>query len=545
VLPTLDDSSCPPTALLLHYLSALAADGADTIRLDYWPHGNAVLPELCELAGITRIECDVAQRGHDAWWWLTSSGGRIAVGDADDTAPSHSGPVATSSGVGHVPRRGILAALEAARLQDASAAVCAGGKGADWDTLGKSLEQPRLLPSATTVLRPGLVANDGTWSAWNPLPLARRCLVHVPGANDHAPAACSDPDQGLHPVQSTDGAFGEEWLCSLPLPSLDAITLQRHDQATAGAHWQVDERCLDNGRVRAEIDGNGLIARLCIDGRFANLTGPLLQPLRNGHVLPRADEIEILENGPVRARVVCTFSDDQDGVLRLTYSLDAHQGHLRIGATWAGERPAPILRHHTGWRDESVIIGHDAIAHRQDQRPSLRHPNGAIAHGIRHLSLGGDGFHCGLGLASAMPLTVRCRGGIVDVPIDGTCSYVIGDSQRREHQLGLGPLAHSLALPARCTPPFTPERRLEVLGHGITPLWVGPDHDGCRVLLANDGEQHRRCWLRDSQDHGATPAIDAIRIDGQGRPLGGRGPVIDDDAWRLDLPPHSLLLIRC
>jgi len=155
----------------------------------------------------------------------------------------------------------------------------------------------------------------------NPAPLQRRCTarLHVP---DDARSLLDE--HGLRwPLQRD----GDAALVQLELGPLEARTLSPSPEAVAGAHWDCDATRLDNGRLRAEFAEDGAIQRLCLDGAFVALGPGFLRPhCADGRMLGDA-EPELLETGPLRARLALRWPGHD---LELYYELLADRAELAV-----------------------------------------------------------------------------------------------------------------------------------------------------------------------------------------------------------------------
>lgn len=199
------------------------------------------------------------------------------------------------------------------------------------------------------------------YGAWNPLPFARRCMISMPIGSDPAPRAFIDENGARFPAQIA----GSDVLMELPLGALECRKLQPLPDPVAGCHWEVSARVIDNGHVRAELDDAGCVERLCVEGEFIALAGPLAQSS-----VTDAAKVSVIECGPVRARVLA-----QRGNLRLTYTLLAHDIALRVDAAWSGSGELR-LAHPTQHVRADLILGENWAALRERGGRGLAAVNG-------------------------------------------------------------------------------------------------------------------------------------------------------------------------
>ena len=110
--------------------------------------------------------------------------------------------------------------------------------------------------------------------AFNPLPMARRAVVELPGAI----AALHTPDGLALPVQTTGSGRNRRTLAIVDLPALGSERLLPQPRATASglvpAIVESGPRLLDNGCVRAAFDRAGRLEALAIDGQDLPLSAP-------------------------------------------------------------------------------------------------------------------------------------------------------------------------------------------------------------------------------------------------------------------------------
>lgn len=538
-LPLMPDGSLPPAMLLLRWLER---HGQARLGAASLPHGNHVLPDLLRLGGVSTLHLDDAPR--PCLRWEGAGGARLLVrqpGDAtpDDDAVLHCGALPALAGFAGWDAGPLMSLYELARLEDASAAVGA-GDGAAWEGL---LAAGRWASDAS---RPPVAAMTGRGGeglgAWNPLALARPCLVALQPNGPRAPWSLTDDSGGRHPVQPTEGAMGPVWLVQVPLGPLGGTTLTPHDDPAPGAHWEVSAKVIDNGRVRVELDALGQIARLCWDGVFADLSGPACAPAVDGMPLSGEVEISVLEDGPVRARVGVR-REGPDGRLDLVYTLHAHEDHVRISATWSGTQECWI-DHATAQRAADLHLAIEGARWRVSQAASVLAPPMEPTPGIRWACLA-DTAGRGIAAASGRPMCVHAHAGHLRILAAPSASWALAAPRRTPGSLSLGQLAEHLAVPGRSLPsgisvprPF----RLADLG-SLVPLWVRrpAGWDG-ELLLAEQAGARTRAWLLPST--APTRMSECWKVDARGERLTPCPASPEGDGWQLDAAPGEVAVVR-
>jgi hypothetical protein len=532
-LPLAQDGSLPPLPAFQRWLGAVTAEGVTALRLRSGPpRDDACLPDLLARAGISTVlwpGCPV-----ESCWWEGPAGGRIALLRTAGPSPAsiHHGSLNAPWGGGDGDPAAIHALVAMARLEDAAAALTGGG-GAAWDAILAGLglaDTPRIPPA---LIRPRSAGSG----AWNPLAFARRAVLAQPVRDDEpAPWAVRDAGGAIEPVQVTEGPLGREWLCSLELGAAAATTLTALDADAPTCHWEVAPGVIDNGRVRAELDDRGRIARLCVDGRFVDLDGPLADPRRDGGSLPGSAAVTVLEEGPVRARVAVAL-DAADGRLDLVYTLHAHEDCLRIQAAWAGDpERAPVLAHPLRLRGAELVGAGDLARRRFPVAASVRRGPMAPEPGWRWAELDDAGGR-GLLLASPAPIVLRAEAGCLEVWLDGTTTWAVTATRAQP-----GLLAEHLAMGLRpCDlPARAPLLRWGDLG-GLVPRWLARRGDEIELLCVDQ----RGCRGRAVLHPAPGPALPAARIsDPAGRTVAPLAPVRERDGWRIDHEPGEVLAIR-
>lgn len=538
-LPLTPDGALPPTALLLRWLERFAPQQVGLAGL---PPGNHLLPDILRLGGVGEAVSSASPL--PAIRWEGSGGSRVVLrqpGDqtpADD-APLHCGALPGSTEAAGGDLEALHALLDIARLEDASSAVGA-GDGASWDAL---LADGVI---AGTGQRPPVSALTGRGGeglgAWNPLALPRRCLVSLQPTAERAPWSLVDDLGARHPVQPSEGALGPTWLVQVPLGPIGGTGLAPSDDPVTGSFWDVSEKVLDNGRIRAEFDPLGQISRLCWDGVFADISGPCCAPSIEGLSLAGTAHITVLEDGPVRARIAVR-RETPDGRLDLTYTLLAHEDHLRIQAAWSGAA-ACWLDHATAQRAADLHCAGEGVRWSEPQAASAIRPPMEPAPGIRWASIA-DAAGRGLAVVAGRPLVVHAHAGHLRVRVAPSSSWALAAPRRPPGSLTLGQLAEHLAVPGRPLPagievprPF----RLAEPG-GLVPLWTRrPQGWAGEILLAEQVGARTRAWLLPA----VAPAkgSECWKVDARGERLAPCPASPEGDGWQIDAAPGEVLIVR-
>ena len=538
LLPLLPSGTLPPLAVLLRWLEDLRADHVDTVVTDALPPLNGSLPDVLRLGGIATLLAD--HQPAPEFRWEGAGGHRLTVAE---TAPAgdavieafHRGDLPAGE-ARFADDAGILSLIEVARLEDASA--CLGiGTGAAWHHVLAALDRTRVPRMPALISR---VIEDGAYGAWNPLPFSRWLTVSLPSSSK--PWAMVDSHGRQSPVQVVEGVAGPELLTCLELGALEAVTLRAVDEPVADVTWEVEERILDNGLVRAELDALGQVSRLCWRGVFAELAGPAVAPRINGAALGGVVSISILEAGPVRARI-CVVRTAAAGVLRVTYTLHAHDDGLRVAVAWS---PSPDhadadleLDHPTAHRGCFLHLAGELSRSTVPQAWSLTHPPIDPQGGVRWATLG-DAAGRGLALVAGRPVVVSAAGGVLKV--HGAPTAYALYAAARGTSANLGQLALALSSPGRATAleePVSAPFRLAELG-GLVPLWARrPAEWAGEVVFSEQHQSRGRAWLF---PHVAPR--EAWRVDAAGNGLSVINLTREGDGLEIDYLPGEILIIR-
>lgn len=152
-------------------------------------------------------------------------------------------------------------------------------------------------------------------------------------------------------------------VAAVRLPPLGGAPLSGLERVEGLAPVRATPRRLDNGRVRADIDPQGRVSRLEIDGREIALRAPL------GELVVYPDRPHLFEawdidrhslalGEPVRAKaqvsveradaagatIVCARSLGEAGEATIRYTLEAGAAHLRVEVELDWRRPEALLK---------------------------------------------------------------------------------------------------------------------------------------------------------------------------------------------------------
>lgn len=492
-LPVLADGVPPDAGVMTQWLAGLPAE-VDEILIDPVPPVSAHLPDLLAAAGIRRV---VTSAQAPTPRWRGPTGGTVVVND-------HAGTGATAS-----PWRGDLCPATGA------ASTVSDPERAHGQRLRQAAAASVIWPDGGP---PAATADDFT--AWNPLPLARRAVVAFPAAATRAPWVLRDPRSGArHPVQVVEGSLGPEWLASLPLAALEVARFTpEYEPVDGGAPWEVSEEILDNGLVRVELDLFGQIERLCFGGHFVPLAGHLLRAGIGEQLLATVPaRCTVHEAGPVRARVGVT-REFAGSVLHVTYTLFAFDPCLRVSVAWDGDQPQR-------WLDCATSLSAQPWQRSVGWHSERIEGNAQWHHGLSWVRLD-DGDGGGLLVASPRPWSGAVDSGRLIVAAQPSLALVIGDPRRSDPTTVLD----RWVVPAVAVGASADQRPLRwVAPPGVASLWLRRDTEGVQtVTLSEQAGRSARCWLYPAKagqawttdvrgghrrDLALTPEGDGIQID--------------------------------
>lgn len=488
-----DDGGClPPIDQVLAQLRRSTLPPRLPSGLD----GTAGLPDILAAAGHERIACDPPPGWPAAWCWWGPSGTGIGVNASPDGAlPSHAGGLPVAPWSGRLPRSSWHRELERR---------WAGAVG----------------------------AADDPWTVANPLPFSVAGVARIVGMAHEDPAAVIDP-AGRRSLTQVDGA---DLLTGIELPGCGELTLRPHGMFEDPTAWQVGPEVLDNGRVRAEFDHLGRLTRLCVDGRFADLAGPAVDPCDDqGHPLEGlvAGAARVVCAGPVRARVERALRSPRGEEWRLGYQLDAGSDLLVITLE-RGDGGPVVARHPQLPIAGDGTLRYDHGEERLIQRPELATGARPWRRGWRTAAFAATRDQAPLAILLLEPAALLTGDEHAVLAAPGVLRYALSTADR---DTPLRDLRRAMA--ARWAP-RSGRRRLalpEIADDaGLLPLWVeagdGDDED-LELLVAVD--PRRRASLRVSGGERPLRRLDADAPDARQ----------SDDGWELPLAAGSLVRIRC
>ena len=324
----------------------------------------------------------------------------------------------------------------------------------------------------------------------NPLPFAVRAVARIVGVAAEDRGAVVDAHGRRAPTQVS----GQDLLAVLDLPPGGETRVQPCAALGATTGWAVDERVLDNGIVRAELDPQGCLRRCCIDGRFVELAGTLVEPChRDGSPLYcDAVRVTVVESGPVRSSLRVARRG-HGGTSVIGYQLDAESDHLVVSVHDEDGSPC-CTSHRLAPHPGPYRLTWDHGAETVLQAPALDQPPPAWRRGWRGLACAADADQAPLALLALDPAAARVHDHQVLVAGAPHLRYALTAADR---QAPLGDLRRALV--ARC-PPVSGCSALGVPAlhgmSGLLPIWSRPGDDGgSRVVVTVADETRGRAIL--------------------------------------------------
>ena len=344
-----------------------------------------------------------------------------------------------------------------------------------------------------------------------------------------------------HPVQVVEGPIGEQWLTELQLGPLEVVDLVPYEQPTGGEYWEVTEKVLDNGWVRAEFNQQGGITRCCFDGIFIDVDEAIGQPLIDGKKPSVTPSIRPLESGPSRGRLLVSY-DDPAGHLRITYTLHAHDDILQVAVTWNPLRDAEVVMEHPlQHAGNSIEACADVCSHTIDLNTASSQQLRQELRGLRWLRAG----HAeqSLALVGQRPTTIIPQN--LQVVVTDGCVYGLCGGKRSGSQLSLGEAAIALSVPGRHAGFAEVSAPVFHLGdhHDLTALWCAkPDEWKLEITFV---EQQGRSGQAEFFPASHLQAFDEARVvDADGNKISELRTNKEGDAWLVPFKPHDLLVVR-
>ena len=373
-----------------------------------------------------------------------------------------------------------------------------------------------------------------TFYVGNPLPLARHLVVSI--TTDLTPTAVIDHQGRRYPTQVHRDDYGPTLLVGLYLAAHESVELTPFDATSivatgADVQWEVDEKTIDNGRVRAELDARGQVARLCWDGVFADLTGPAVIPHIDGQLLQSGDAvITVMERGPVRAVIRCTRTAT-NGILELTYTLFAHGDGLAVSASWNGTGVL-TLDHPTAHRT-AQLYGAGLGARVRSEQPSTHND-------LRWAALD-DAAGRGTALIAGQLIEVSAHDGVLRLHGD-ELDYALHHARRDPEAPSLGQLALMHGVPGRKTPsahaaPF----HLAELG-GLVPIDATvPEEWAGELVFSEQAGARGRAFIF---PHAPVVPREAWRVDAAGTLLSTISLTREGDGLEVDYRANETFAVR-
>jgi alpha-mannosidase len=250
--------------------------------------------------------------------------------------------------------------------------------------LGSELRQ--LAGKASAAARAELAATGGSpgFLAFNPLPMARRTVVELPGAI----AALQTPDGLALPVQTVGTGRQRRTLAIVDLPALGAERLLPQSRATASglvpAMVEAGARVLDNGCVRAVFDHAGRLASLAIDGQDLLLTAPAGLALY--HDVPANFDAWDIDHDalrrPVSGHPTMRLALAESGAVRAVLRGSARLGTAsQVEISWIVEAGSPWLQVELAidWREDHKLLKFHCPTSFQGRSARFGAPFGSVA----------------------------------------------------------------------------------------------------------------------------------------------------------------------
>lgn len=270
-------------------------------------------------------------------------------------------------------------------------------------------ELTRLAQEQTAAATATLTRARGDWQVFNPLSQAWRGWVAVPGRR--APL----------------------WVELPPLASAPVVPITPPPRAVARG------RKLANDRVRAELDADGWLHRLSVDGRDLALTGPAAQAvlypdrpanydawdidrhsLALGEPVTSRPQIRVETDRPDRAVIAVTRRLGRASSLTLRYILQAGEAVLRLEADVDWREPHTLLKLHfpTAYRGASARFGAPFGSVLRGQQPGTAAVEAQWeVPGSRWAAVAADGERAGLALVTEAKYGFSARDGELTVSL--------------------------------------------------------------------------------------------------------------------------------
>lgn len=411
--------------------------------------------------------------------------------------------------------------------------------------------------------------------AFNPLPLARRAVVELPGAV----AGVQTPDGLALPVQVVGSGRERRTLTVVDLPALGSERLLPQPRAAGGGMIRPvvadGVRGLDNGLVAARFDAAGALAGLAVDGHDLLLAAPAglalyhdrpanfdawdidHDALRRPLQARPAMRLELVEDGPVRAVLRGSAAIGERSRASVSYVLLAGCPWLQVEVEIDWRESHRLLKFHvpTVWRGRHARFGTPFGSIQRPQLPGDARDEAQWEVPASRWAAVTDDDGTGLAMVSEAKYGFSCRDGDLGLSLLRASDDPDPQADRGEHRLRFAIGAHrDAATPERATtaacadllftpplltaggemapPPFACER----LG-SLVPSWTRPLEGGGFELRLHEVAGRRgaaRLLLA------SAPARVEL-TDFLGRRHGAQPKRIDARTWELPYAPYQVL----
>lgn len=446
--------------------------------------GAVGLPDLLAALGCTELALPLPPPWPPCWRWTSAGGGSVVVGGGADAEgiPVHGADLLVPDWDGALP-------VDAWR-----------------DEFGAHLAR---------------IASADPWCVANPLAVAWSGAVRLPGAAEADRGAVVD-DQGRRYATQV---VGSDVLVALELDAGQELRLEPIPGGADPTPWTVSDQVLDNGIVRAEFTG-GCIVRLCIDGGFVDLGGPLprLAAADGSPLGPiTIEEHEVVASGPVRAEVHFRFRSDDGRRWNLRYRLDAGARHVAMDL--GAEVPVPFLAElRLPPRAVACRLRWDLGSELLDLRPDLSRGPRAWRRGWRTAACPVPGGKSGLAIFALAPAALRATDDGVEFAVGDRLALALSASSDGIGELQAATAARFAARSGRLARSVP-----RIRASGCLPLWCGDDRDRLLVIAGDSGRMALVTEPR-PQVRCAENGVRLRHVDG---------------AWQLELAPHAVAVVDC
>ncbi|MEM9250883.1 MAG: glycoside hydrolase family 38 C-terminal domain-containing protein [Planctomycetota bacterium] len=370
------------------------------------------------------------------------------------------------------------------------------------------------------------------------------------------------------------------------LPPLSVVP--QNGAATTRAEVAADERSINGPRLQARFNARGEIARLVVDGRRIAAKGPLAQlwafddkpitydawdidrnTLAAGAAYTSTAEAVVKGDGTSLASIAFTRDLGEDGVVTVTYTLEADSPVLRVDLDLDWRRPQRLLKLScpTDYRGRNARYGAPFGSTLRPQQPGtlaadamFENPGSrwaAVADDTEHdglmlvtRSLYGFGSHQGnlhVSLVRSAKVT-QPRVAATTTTLGPLAEGAVSDLGRHRIRLAIGrydtdaprheqpaALADTLFTEPIALPAARPiESPMPTLadGESLVPAWIKPTDDGFLLRLHETLGRRGRCRLTAAEGTALAPAT-----------LPGEPTAAPRAALNLDYTPYQLATV--